>query len=75
MRAIAIAYKSRLESTHISTIRILARRNCISRLHRFLNHTLHGDGVHQDSENRMTGLCRMLIGFAAIYFISSLLLR
>ncbi len=75
MRAIAIAYKSRLESTHTSTIRILARRNFISRLHQFLNHTFHSDGFHQEGKNRMTKLCRFLIGFAAMYFMSSLFLR
>ncbi len=75
MRAIAVPYKSRLELTHMSTIRILAQRNFISRLHRFLNHTLHRDGLHQDSGSRMTRLCRILLGFAVIYFTSSLFLR
>jgi len=74
MRAIATTYKNNPELTRVTTIKIMARRNAMTRL-KYLVQSSDWDEKILACEKWLNKICLAFIGFSAVYFISGLILR
>ena len=74
MRATAATCNSRKGPANVTTIKIMARRNVLTRLN-YLAKSADWDEKVPVIEKWLGKTCRVFLGLSAVYFIAALILR